>query len=154
MNKQQNNSAVFEMILQGKGGSSRVAEARALDGAYSTDWNDIEQEGQLAVDVLQDSNDIVVVSTMAGAVTDKLEVYVHGDLLTIRGRRLSPIQRDKMNHVYHEECFWGLFSRTIVLPVDVHAAKAMAEYNNGILIVRIPIEKVVDRSIPITIVDE
>lgn len=115
-------------------------------------WQESAPEGQLAIDVCQDETDMIVVSTLAGAVADSLEVYVHNDLLTIRGERYSPLVGVGVEY-HHEECFWGKFSRTVVMPVDVKGDLAHAEYKNGVLVVRIP-KVSVHRKVPITIVDE
>ncbi len=114
------------------------------------DWHVEHREGQLAVDVVDNGIELVVISTMAGALTDRLEVFIHDDLLTVRGERVFPLREH--GDVLHQECFWGKFSRTIVLPVDVKGELAQAELMNGVLLIRIP-KRVMDKKIPITIVD-
>lgn len=141
----QQSGAVFQMILDTHQESDHVQAQR------TTSWEASEQEGQLAVDVAQDDTDVLIVSTLAGAMSDKLEVYVHNDLLTIRGQRQSPLSPN--TEFFHQECFWGKFSRTIVLPVDVKGDLAQAEYKNGVLTVRIP-KLSVHRKVPITIVED
>ena len=95
----------------------------------------------------------MVTTTMAGAQTDKIEVYVHNnDLFTIRGIRSNPISAKKEIHAVHQECYWGKFSRTVVLPSDVDGNKAKAEYRNGVLTVKIPKQR--SSNIPIEIVEE
>ena len=131
-------------------------ESRELDKTFFEkteevpDWHNSHQEGELAVDVLSKNKFIVVVSTMAGAVTEDIEVNIHNDLLTIRGRRKNPIS-DKGSY-HHQECYWGAFSRSIVLPVDVKADLAYAEYKNGVLKITIP-KKDEDRKIPVNIIE-
>lgn len=115
-------------------------------------WQEEQAEGQLAVDVAQTEKEVVVVSTMAGAITDQIEVYLHNDLLTIRGKRTSPLVGQEADY-FHQECFWGKFSRTIVLPVEVKGEMARAEYQSGVLTIRIPKQKI-DRQIPVVVVDE
>ncbi len=111
------------------------------------------EEGQLAVDVLDTKKEIIILSTVAGAVPEKIDVSVHHDLVTIRGVRAMPaVAVDDISYLY-QECFWGAFSRTIVLPVDVKGEFASAEYKNGVLTIRIP-KKSTDIKIPIRIVDE
>lgn len=111
------------------------------------------EEGQLAVDVLDTKKEIIILSTVAGAVPEKIDVSVHHDLVTIRGVRAMPtVAVDDVSYLY-QECFWGAFSRTIVLPVDVKGEFASAEYKNGVLTIRIP-KKSTDIKIPIRIVDE
>ncbi|PIR04351.1 MAG: hypothetical protein COV59_01310 [Candidatus Magasanikbacteria bacterium CG11_big_fil_rev_8_21_14_0_20_39_34] len=116
----------------------------------NSDWHEDHVEGQLAVDVYEDDTDLIVISTMAGADTEKLEIYVHNDLLTIRGQRVLP--QESLGKVHHTECFWGKFSRTIVLPVDVKGELSKAEYKNGVLTVRIP-KKRYNAKIPIKVVE-
>lgn len=110
------------------------------------------QEGQLSVDVLETPEDIVVISTLAGADVDTIDVAVHNDLLTIRGARPEPTVSQAAHKYFHKECFWGKFSRTIVLPVDVKSDLAQAEYKNGVLTVTIPKQRLNTR-IPVIIVD-
>ena len=140
---------VFAMIMDSVGNTPIAA--RALPKSAALSWSMPEEEGQLAVDVLEEGNSVFVLSTMAGADASRLEVTIHNDLLTIRGVRHRPLKGQAT--VYHEECFWGRFSRTIVLPVDVKPDGAWAEYVNGVLTVRIPKRKA-EASIPVIVVDE
>lgn len=105
------------------------------------------------VDVIHTDKELIIAAAMAGAVSDKIEIYLHNDLLTIRGMRYSPFKKLGQASFLHQECFWGKFSRTIVLPVDVKADLARAEYCNGILTIRIPKHKI-DTQIPVVVVDE
>lgn len=150
---QKNDPSVFGMILDTHLGGTTSAMAHALPENDADPWR-MSEEGQLAVDVLETDQEVVVISTMAGAVTDKIELYLRHDLLTIRGFRKDPIEPDKVVQVFHQECFWGSFSRTVVLPIDVKADLASAEYGNGILMIRIPKRESRERAIPIRIVEE
>ena len=133
---------VFEMILDSSGGLGPApVSARPSAKHVEEDWHSGHEEGQLAVDVAEKKTELVVISTMAGADPSKIEVYVHSDLLTIRGVRSRPLKDGDDLNYFHEECYWGKFSRTVVLPVDVRGDGARAEYKNGILVVRIPKRK-------------
>jgi len=114
-------------------------------------WQEGDVEGKLSVDVLQKDNELLVIATMAGSLPDKIELHLHNDLLTIRGVRYSPALIDA--EYYYKECFWGKFSRSIVLPVDVRGELAQAEYKNGVLTVRLPIANN-QNQIPVTVVEE
>ncbi len=144
------NSSFFEMVVDTNGGGPQVVPASPTD--HIAEWETHHEEGQLAVDVAESPTHVIVISTLAGALTNTLEVFVHNDLLTIRGVRVEPVEAHTL-HYFHKECFWGKFSRTIVLPVDVKGELAEAEYKNGILMVRVPKEKR-ERKIPILIVEE
>lgn len=108
-------------------------------------------EGRLSVDVAESATEIIIIAPTAGALKENIELHLHNDLLTIRGERTNPISVDAAYHF--AECYWGKFSRSIVLPADVHLNMARAEYKHGLLIVSLPKIKI-DRNIPITIVQE
>lgn len=143
---------VFEMILDAQDGHS--GEAIAQPSLSSGElWRDGHEEGQLAVDVADAGDSLVVVSTMAGAPSDRVEVYIHNDMLTIRGVRQSPLAGESITRYYCEECFWGAFSRTIVLPAHVQGDLARAQYQGGVLMIRVP-KKDAQARIPIIVVDD
>lgn len=96
-----------------------------------------EQEGQLTVDVFQDDESIVVQSTIAGVTPENLDVSITNDMVTIRGERQRQYQADEEDYFY-QECYWGTFSRSIILPVEIDADRAEAKIKNGVLTVRIP----------------
>lgn len=108
-------------------------------------------EGQLAVDVAQTEDELIVVAAMAGTPPENIELHLHNDLLTIRGERKSPI--GEMSEHFYQECYWGKFSRSIVLPVDVKSEMIQATYSNGVLIVRLP-KANQNSDIPIMIIEE
>lgn len=96
-----------------------------------------EPEGQLAIDVYQTPSDIVIKSTIAGVADVDLDVSITNDMVTIKGRR--QLEDDvKTDDYYYQECYWGPFSRSIILPTDVLADQAAAVLKNGILTIRLP----------------
>ncbi len=102
------------------------------------DWNELSSEGQLAVDVFREGDSLVIRSTVAGVTPEQIDLAIHGDLLTIRGRRDAAREVDEENWFYRE-CYWGAFSRSIILPVDVRVDQAAASVKNGVLEIRLPI---------------
>ncbi len=138
---------MFELTID----TSKKSQGSARPSETSFDWHDSHQEGQLAVDVFASEKELLVISTLAGARPDGLEVSIHNDLLTIRGVREFPLSESLKS--FHAECYWGKFSRSIVLPIDVKGELAQADYQNGVLIIRIPVHSV-ERRVPITIVEE
>ena len=97
----------------------------------------LETEGQLAVDVFQTEDDLVIQSTIAGVRGDDLDVAIEGDKVTIRGKREKPTKDEKINYFY-QECYWGPFSREIILPVEIDPSRATALFKEGVLIIRMP----------------
>ncbi len=96
-----------------------------------------EQEGQLTVDVFQDDESIIIQSTVAGVSPDDLDVSITNDMVAIRGERRPQYNVDQEDYFY-QECYWGTFSRSIILPVEIDADRAEAKIKNGILTIRIP----------------
>lgn len=111
----------------------------------------LSSEGQLAIDVVQTKDEVIVVAPMAGCRPEKVELHLQNDVLTIRGERQSPLSTEL--EFFYRECYWGKFSRTIVLPVEVKVEMARAEFKNGVLTVALPKTKL-DGNIPIIIVEE
>lgn len=112
-----------------------------------------DSEGKLAVDVLSYGTHICVVAPIAGVDTTSIDVAIHNDILTIRGVRPIPNVISSASEYYHRECFWGPFSRTVVLPSPVIAGSAEATFSHGILSIQIQ-KQLQDKKIPITIVEE
>ncbi len=110
-----------------------------------------QNDGQLTIDVFQTEDDIVIQSTIAGVDPEKdLDISITTDMVTIKGTR-SPEQKIKSSDYYYQELYWGPFSRSVILPVDVDTEGAKASYKNGILIIRLPkLEKIKTKKIKIT----
>jgi len=94
-------------------------------------------EGQLTIDVYQTDNDIVIKSTIAGVKPEDLDVSINNDMVTIKGERKNEEEVLDENY-YYQECYWGTFSRSVILPVDVMSDKSEASMKNGILTIRLP----------------
>jgi HSP20 family protein len=94
-------------------------------------------EGQLTIDVYQTENDIVIKSTIAGVKPEDLDVSINNDMVTVKGERKNEEIVENGNY-YYQECYWGSFSRSVLLPVDVIPEKADAALKNGILTIRLP----------------
>jgi HSP20 family protein len=114
------------------------------------DWSQSMEEGQLSIDVFRDRSDLVIRSTVSGAKPEDINIAVHGDLLTIRGKRELE-HRIREEDWYYRECYWGAFSRSIVLPYEVIADRAEATIKNGILEIRIPIQHASEQGIKVKI---
>ena len=109
-----------------------------LETSDRQDWLDQPQEGELHVDVFRDGEQLVIRSSAAGIKAEDLQLSVDGDLLTIRGERKQQ-QTIADDDWFHRECYWGAFSRSLVLPLDVDADHAIASMKDGILEIRLPI---------------
>lgn len=97
-------------------------------------YEEPETEGQLSIDVYQTPKTIVVKSTISGVKPENLKISLHGDLLTIKGSRETDAAINEEDYLYRE-CYWGAFSRSIILPAEVDSRRVEAELENGILTV-------------------
>lgn len=98
---------------------------------------DNEPEGQLTVDVYQTPSDIVVESAIAGVKPEDIDVNVTNDSITIKGERRRE-KSVKDDDYFYQECYWGRFSRSIILPQEVDPEAADVTFKNGILTARLP----------------
>lgn len=102
------------------------------------EWLDDEyEEGQLSIDVYQTQNTLVVKSTIAGVKPGDIDISINNDMLTIRGKRVMMDEVRDEDYLYRE-CYWGNFSRSIILPVEVNTEKIEASLENGVLTVVLP----------------
>ncbi|MCX6805005.1 MAG: Hsp20/alpha crystallin family protein [Patescibacteria group bacterium] len=117
-----------------------ILEDEFLDGEepQSEEWiNEEEFEGQLAVDVYQTKDKIIVKAPIAGVKPEDIDVAISEDVVTIRGDRKDEFAVEKDNY-YVQECFWGSFSRSVILPASTVAEKADASLKDGVLTIQIP----------------
>lgn len=96
-----------------------------------------EGEGTLTVDVFQNEDYIVVQSTIAGVREEDLEINITNESVTIRGARERK-EEVKEKDYFYQELFWGVFSRSIILPQEVDPESSTATLKNGILTIRMP----------------
>ncbi|MDD4902345.1 MAG: Hsp20/alpha crystallin family protein [Patescibacteria group bacterium] len=90
------------------------------------------EEGQLSIDVYETEKNIIIKSTIAGVKPDDLDITIDNDMLTIRGKRHDEAEKEGRDYLY-QECYWGSFSRSVILPVEVDAKKIDASLENGVL---------------------
>jgi len=95
-----------------------------------------EPEGQLAIDVYQTKNELVIQSAIAGVKPENLDISLERDVLTVKGIRQKPFE--ETGDYFTQECYWGQFSREVILPVEVDPGRVEATMKEGILTIRIP----------------
>lgn len=93
--------------------------------------------GELVVDVFETGSDFVVLAAIAGAQIKDLDISVEEDMMVIKGERQNPHDHPDRKYFY-QECYWGAFSRKIILPENVDSGAAQAEMDKGILTIKIP----------------
>ncbi len=98
------------------------------------EWDEDEApvQGQLAVDVYETREKLVVKARTAGVNKHDLDVSISDNTLSIRGT-LSAGNEDEVENYFVQECYWGEFSRSIVLPIAVKEDEIEAVLKEGVL---------------------
>jgi HSP20 family protein len=116
----------------------REAMDRLFDDAFTRPIN-LRDGGWSApaVDMYQTDDEVVVRAALPGFKADEVQINVTGDVLTLRGELKH--QEEKKERAWHiREHRWGTFERSIALPTQVTADKAVADFENGILTITLP----------------
>lgn len=94
-------------------------------------------DAELAVDVYQLPNEIVIKAMVAGVRAEDLDLSITRDMVIIRGRREETRGVNESDY-FHKELYWGSFSRSIMLPQEVDPEGATAIEKFGLLILTLP----------------
>lgn len=99
------------------------------------------------IETYRKDNEYVVRLDLPGVNPDEVEVQAEGNLLTIRGER-----KTETKNADYQETYYGKFERSVTLPQGVEADKISAQYQHGVLEVRVPLPaQLMGRKIPIQI---
>lgn len=108
--------------------------AEQQEPTTDANWEESEDDfpGQLAVDVYENEEQLVVKARTAGVNKEDLDVSISDGILTISGTLSSGDDTEATNwHI--QECYWGEFSRTLALPVPVKEDEVGAVLKDGVL---------------------
>lgn len=113
---------------------AQVGDSNQVQVQTEENWEEDEGvPGQLAVDVYETAERLVVKARTAGVNKQDLDVSISDGILTISGTLSSG--DDDVEHWHIQECYWGDFSRTIALPVAVKEEEVEALLKDGVLTV-------------------
>ena len=104
--------------------------------------NIFDSPGELVVDVFETNSDFVVLTAIAGVQIKDIDISVEKDMMVIKGHRPDP-HNDPEKKYFYQECYWGPFSRKIVLPENINTEAASAQMDKGMLVIKIP--KVIEK---------
>lgn len=96
-----------------------------------------KEVGQLSLDIYHTDKEIVLLAPIAGVTKEDVKISITEDVLVIRGERKSTEEVPEENY-YTKECFWGDFSRSVVLPLEADTKEISASFDNNVLEIRIP----------------
>ena len=102
-----------------------------------SEWMSEDYEGQLALDVVETEDEIIIQAPIAGVKPSDLSISVVDNVLTIKGERKKEWEAKSENYLI-QECYWGKFARSFELPDGCDIEKAKASLKAGILTIRIP----------------
>ena len=109
-------------------GEERHMHLAAKPKAWS---HDEEPGGELAVDVYQTGDAIVVKALIAGVQPNSIDINLTREMITITGSRQEEKEVEEDNY-FQRELYWGSFSRTILLPQEIDVEVASASAKDGL----------------------
>lgn len=115
------------------GGDDQQASSESDEKSQPEEW--LEEDslpGQLAVDVFETPEKLIVQAPIAGIDKNDLDVSISDNTLSVQGSRKSGVSAENSNY-YVQECYWGEFARSITLPVPVKEDAIDAVLKDGVL---------------------
>ena len=110
--------------------AAAIQQSSDADSAWEESDDDFP--GQLAVDVYETDEQLIVKARTAGVNKEDLDVSISDGILTISGTLSSGDDAVATNwHI--QECYWGEFSRTLALPVAIKEDEVGAVLKDGVL---------------------
>ena len=125
---------IVEPVMLVEKAAGQAASGQAKEG--NEEWlNDFE--GQLNIDMYQTKDNVIIKSTIAGVRPEDIDITVANDMVTIKGARRKD-ESVPQDDYFYQECYWGNFSRSVIIPVDIDSENIEADLKDGILTVIIP----------------
>jgi HSP20 family protein len=117
--------------------SLRDAMDRLFDDAFTRPLSLRDAWSVPAIDMFQTDDEIVVKAALPGIKADEVQINITGEVLTLKGEvKHEEEKKEKAWHIREQR--FGSFERSVVLPTDVVADKAKADFENGILTITLP----------------
>lgn len=113
-----------------------VEQAPVKTKEQGEDWM-ADFEGQLNIDMYQTKDNVIIKSTIAGVRPEDIDITVANDMVTVKGSRKKE-EAVVQDDYFYQECYWGSFSRSVIVPVDIDSEHIEADLKDGILTIVIP----------------
>jgi len=127
---------LFETALTAPGIGLRRDMARLFDEMANRAWS---QTGWIPpVDVREDERAIVLALELPGVAPEDVEVTTENGMLRIQGEKRAARKEGDEQRYHLVERSYGKFMRTFQLPKGVDESKIEADFNHGVLNVRVP----------------
>ncbi|OGD69045.1 hypothetical protein A3I18_00730 [Candidatus Campbellbacteria bacterium RIFCSPLOWO2_02_FULL_35_11] len=122
----------------GKDKKLKITRDENEDFNSEKNWMEEEnEEGELTIDMYQDSDNVVIKTMIAGVKPEDLDIDIARDMVTVRGKREESRVIEEEDY-FAKELYWGSFSRTITLPSEINIDEAEAEEKHGLLTIKLP----------------
>jgi HSP20 family protein len=128
-------SGAYDML------SLRDMMGRLMENAFISpdQWYDEYSVRLPAIDMSENDHDYVVRAELPGWKPENIEIMAEGDTVILRGElEEHEKQGDGNTRWHHREMRRTSFERTITLPSSAQAEKATADFENGVLTLRLP----------------
>ena len=106
--------------------------------------------GQIAVDILDTPSAIIIVAPVAGVDPTEVDISLSRNILTLSGHRHEAPIYLEAKRLLVEECFYGAFSRSIILPENLGFDKIRATIEHNVIMIEIPKLTLISKSIKIS----
>ena len=115
----------------------REAMDRLFDDAFTRPLGIAGGSVLPAIDLYQNNDDVVVKAALPGLKADDVQLSITADVLTLRGEFKDESEQKQASYHVRERRY-GSFERSVMLPTDVQADKAKADFENGVLTITLP----------------
>lgn len=126
-----------EVIVEEEAGSETPEPVAVQNKEQNNEEWMSDFEGQLNIDMYQTKDNVIIKSTIAGVRPEDIDITVANDMLTIKGARKKE-DTVAQDDYFYQECYWGNFARSVIIPVDIDSEQIEADLKDGILTVIIP----------------
>ena len=119
--------------------TAMLALQRALDSRRESEWMGRGTAGRGAyppINIFQQKEDFVAIIELPGMAKDNLQIEAKENTIRISGEKTMGY--DENASVHRRERVFGVFDRTISLPVAIDPDAIRAEYRDGVLTLFIP----------------
>lgn len=102
-----------------------------------------------AIDLTEKDDEYLLEAELPGIDEDDFSISFQNNVLTLKGQK-EYTDEDKSEERYHRERMFGSFERSIRFDTEIDADDIEAEYENGVLSIRLPkTEKSMHKEIPV-----
>ncbi len=113
-----------------------VASSESSGDKKDEEWM-ADYEGALNIDMYQTKDNVIIKSTIAGVRPEDIDITVANDMVSIKGSRQKE-ENVAQDDYFYQECYWGSFARSVIVPVDIDSEHIEADLKDGILTVIVP----------------